>query len=52
MSAIVKKLISHEEGATMVEYGLMLLFIAVVCFAVIRALGVKVETFFHVPPWN
>ena len=42
----MKALWSDEEGATMVEYVLMLALIAIVCILVITALGTKVgETF-------
>ncbi len=36
---IARNFIRDEEGATMVEYGLMLALIAVVCILVITALG-------------
>ncbi|HEV3168575.1 MAG TPA: Flp family type IVb pilin [Isosphaeraceae bacterium] len=35
-----------EEGATMVEYALMLAFIALVCFSAIQSLGVSVKGIF------
>jgi len=50
MSRIVKaakKLIVRQEGATMVEYGLMLFLIAVVCLAVIALLGTKLSSVFN-----
>jgi pilus assembly protein Flp/PilA len=37
----IKALWSDEEGATMVEYALMLALIAIVCILVITALGQK-----------
>ena len=42
----IKKLFKDEEGATMVEYALMLALIAVVCLVVVGTLGQKVETTF------
>jgi pilus assembly protein Flp/PilA len=36
----------NEEGATMVEYGIMLFFIAVVCFSVVQGIGIQVKGFF------
>ncbi len=36
---LVLRALADESGATMVEYGLMLLFIALVCFATVRVLG-------------
>lgn len=35
-----------EEGATMVEYALMLAFIALVCFSAIQSLGLSVKGIF------
>jgi pilus assembly protein Flp/PilA len=45
--AAAKKLFVREEGATMVEYGLMLALIAVVCVAVITLLGTAVSSVFN-----
>ena len=39
MTQIVKKFVNGEEGATMVEYGLMVALIAVVCIATVTTLG-------------
>jgi pilus assembly protein Flp/PilA len=39
MSQLVKRFMREEEGATMVEYGLMVALIAVVSILVITALG-------------
>jgi len=35
-----------EEGATMVEYGLMVALIAVVCIAAVTALGLDISAMF------
>jgi pilus assembly protein Flp/PilA len=43
---IARKFIREEEGATMVEYGLMLALIAVVCILVITLLGSSVRNTF------
>jgi pilus assembly protein Flp/PilA len=46
---MIKKLISFckdEEGATMVEYGLMVALIAVVCIAAIIIVGTQLNTTF------
>jgi pilus assembly protein Flp/PilA len=45
--AAAKKVLTRQEGATMVEYGLMLFLIAVVCLAVIALLGTKLSTVFN-----
>jgi len=50
MSKLVKaakNLIFRQDGATMVEYGLMLFLIAVVCLAVIALLGTKLSSVFN-----
>lgn len=45
--AAARKLFVRQEGATMVEYGLMLFLIAVVCLAVIALLGTKLSSVFN-----
>ena len=42
----VRKLLGREEGATMVEYGLMVALIAVVCLLAVTALGVNIKAVF------
>jgi len=42
----LKTMIRDEEGATMVEYGLMLALIAVVCIGVVSTLGTKLSGLF------
>ena len=39
MSRFVSKFVRNEDGATMVEYGLMLALIAVVCLVAVTAIG-------------
>jgi pilus assembly protein Flp/PilA len=41
-----RKFVQGEEGATMVEYGLMLACIAVVCIAAVTTLGANVKAMF------
>jgi pilus assembly protein Flp/PilA len=41
-----RKFASDEDGATMVEYGLMIALIAVVCIAAVSALGTKTSSMF------
>jgi pilus assembly protein Flp/PilA len=43
---VVSRLIRDQDGATMVEYGLMLMLVAAVCTAAIGTLGTKVEAEF------
>jgi pilus assembly protein Flp/PilA len=42
----VKDLIRSEEGATLVEYGLMVALIALVALLAVTALGVEVSSIF------
>ena len=49
MSQIVstaRKFMHEEDGATMVEYGLMVALIAVVCIAAVTTLGTNLNTKF------
>ena len=41
-----KNFVKGEEGATMVEYGLMLALIAVVCIVAVGLVGTKTSTMF------
>jgi pilus assembly protein Flp/PilA len=43
----VRKFFGREEGATMVEYGLMVALIAVVCIIVVGLLGVGIQGMFQ-----
>ena len=43
----VRKLFVQEEGATMVEYGLMVALIAVVCITAVTLLGTNVSAIFN-----
>ena len=45
--ARLKKFGSREEGATMVEYGLMVALIAVVCLVAVGAVGTNVSQIFN-----
>ena len=46
MRSMFKKLFRSEEGATMVEYGLMVALIAVVCIAAVTLLGTNLSAQF------
>jgi pilus assembly protein Flp/PilA len=46
-TAAVKKFVKGEEGATMVEYGLMVALIAVVCIAAVTAIGTSINGKFN-----
>ncbi len=43
----VRNFNNQEDGATMVEYGLMVALIAVVCLVAVTALGVNVSGVFN-----
>jgi pilus assembly protein Flp/PilA len=44
--AAAKSFVRGEEGATMVEYGLMVALIAAVCIAAVTTLGKNLNTVF------
>ena len=43
----VRKLLGFETGATMVEYGLMVALIAVVCLTAVSLLGTNLRAIFN-----
>jgi pilus assembly protein Flp/PilA len=46
-AATKKFFVRKEEGATMVEYGLMLALIAAVCLVAVKLLGTNASTMFN-----
>jgi pilus assembly protein Flp/PilA len=42
-----KSFVAGEDGATMVEYGLMVALIAAVCIAVVTTLGTNIQAKFQ-----
>ena len=49
MTRVAKAIASvgrEDDGATMVEYALMLVLIALVCFAVVETVGLNLNTVF------
>lgn len=46
MKKLWKKFVRDEEGATMVEYGLMVALIAVVCITAVTLIGTNLSTVF------
>lgn len=46
MLTYIKNLIKSERGATMVEYGLMLALIAIVCIAAVGIIGTNLNNLF------
>lgn len=47
MLETIKSMLRDEEGATMVEYGLMLALIAVVCITAVALIGTHLSTLFN-----
>jgi pilus assembly protein Flp/PilA len=47
MSSFIKKFVKDEDGATMVEYGLMVALIAVVLIAVVTLVGQSLSGMFN-----
>ena len=45
-ASAVKKFVNEEDAPTMVEYGLMVALIAVVCIAAVTLLGTNVRAVF------
>ena len=46
MRTLIGRFVGDEHGATMVEYGLMVTLIAVVCIAVVAVLGGEIRDIF------
>jgi pilus assembly protein Flp/PilA len=46
MITLLKSILHDDEGATMVEYGIMVALIAAICITVITTLGQKVSNAF------
>ena len=42
----IRKMFTREEGATMVEYGLMVALIAVVCVTAVALMGTSIKGIF------
>ena len=47
MKEVIKRFLHDEEGATMVEYGIMVALIAAICIGVVTALGTQIQTAFQ-----
>ena len=47
MIKTLKSMIRDDEGATMVEYGLMVALVAVVCIVAVKLLGTNLSTLFN-----
>lgn len=47
MKELIKRLLHDEDGATIVEYALMAVLIAVVCIVAVTTLGTAVKALFQ-----
>lgn len=47
MLSTLRAVLRDDEGATMVEYGIMVALIAAVCILVVKAIGTKVSGAFN-----
>ncbi len=52
MITTLKTMIRDEEGATMVEYGLLLALIAMVALAAVKLIGTNLSTLFNTVAGN
>jgi pilus assembly protein Flp/PilA len=46
MKSVMQRFIQDEEGATLLEYGMLVLLIAVLCIAAIKSIGTKISAGF------
>lgn len=47
MKEMIKRFLQDEEGATMVEYGIMVALIAAICIGLITTLGTQIQAAFQ-----
>lgn len=47
LAAITRNFVSNEEGAALIEYGMLALLIAVLCIVAIKTIGSKVSNGFN-----
>jgi pilus assembly protein Flp/PilA len=52
MKAMIKRFLKDEEGATMVEYGIMVALIAAICIVTIDSIGGKILAAFDLVDTN
>ena len=44
---LTRRFITEDEGAALLEYGILVLLIAVLCITAVRAIGTKISTGFN-----
>jgi pilus assembly protein Flp/PilA len=47
MKALVRQFVHEEAGQDLVEYAMLLAFIALICITAVKTLGTNVNTFFN-----
>ncbi len=47
MKGLLGRFMQDEEGATLLEYGMLVLLIAVLCVVAIKSIGSKISTGFN-----
>jgi len=47
LNALARRFIHQEDGATLLEYGMLVLLIAAICVLIVKAIGTKVSNGFH-----
>ena len=43
---VIRKLVNNEDGAALVEYGMLVALIAALCVVAVKAIGTKISTGF------
>ena len=43
---MIRKLVNNEDGAALVEYGMLVALIAALCVVAVKAIGTKISTGF------
>ena len=47
LQAVIGKLVNNEDGAALVEYGMLVALIAVVCIVAVTNIGTKISKAFN-----
>jgi len=46
LSALTRRFVQQDDGATLLEYGMLVLLIAAICVLIVKAIGTKVSNGF------
>ena len=52
LASIARNFVKEDEGAALLEYGMLVLLIAVLCIVAIRSIGSKVSNGFNTVTWR